>query len=825
MNAPRSDLFSCLFEPTDIVEVRTLIPGKGGSSKWVTAGKLAADGIDGIPEGGNVYFGANPRAETGGRSADHVSTFRCVWVDIDNCDVDSANHRWLDAGLPAPTAVVFSGGGVHLYWRLDEPITDAASWTRRQKRLIKLLNSDKAIHDPPRIMRYPGTLNTKRNKPCEVIDCKPGRTYPVDEFPEQTDELATTPMLGTTGALGTSGTASVGMNGLSRATFLFMSAGAQAGERNHRLFAAAADFAGCGIPIDDAYAKLLPMVVGADFTEQEGRAAIQSAYAKPRVPAKPEPVSNEWLAKHGMDLPDGAGSATSGAASEQQAQLTQTQPKPASIRDDTFKPGTPRISNVADEKVQTEDGPINKCYARSVQDIAQDVYKFSNDWPRVVGGQLFVEQHRGDHYVARLLRNHDDLFAWVHEWAMFRWGANRSGAYDKLTGQVRSPVTRQEFHLHLKETCPKRYVLVADIPHYPLIESVHYLPCDLPRATGKHLAEFVDHMNPETANDRKLLMAAIVTTVWGGGMGQRPMFVFTAKTRQGSGKTATALAIADVVGGAFLMDPKAKWAENAKAMMSSDRWAARVILWDNVKGRFGGDNIEAAVTAPSITGWQAYTGTISRLNDVTHFVTLNDPELSPDLALRSVEIRIGAPKHGVQFIDWARKYLAQHRLAIIADAIALLQSPPACVIKHTDRFGAWQKDVLSRIPDGDQLAEWIIERRGSLDGDAKLGEDVAEALHETLLTKGRVSGEVTSDDLYTAAVTSGVWKDDPTRGVAENRRRAVRMVCQMLGAHGLKVLTNDTGTPLRKRHTDDKGSRFVTLYDWQPVVNIDDLPC
>lgn len=484
------------------------------------------------------------------------------------------------------------------------------------------------------------------------------------------------------------------------------------------------------------------------------------------------------------------------------------------------------VSNVLTGKTQTPDGDKDVLYARPVVDIASEIYDANDDWPRVVGGQIFVEQTRASRiggYTTRLLKDHDDLFTWLHERTLVRWASPRGTATDKLTGRARSCVTRPEMHRHIRETRTLRYTLVAEIPHHPPIEGVHYLPCDLPPPTGERLKEFIDHLNPETENDRLLMLAALLTTIWGGPPGARPMFCFTAATKQGSGKTATAYAIADVVGGVFAMDPRSKWADNAKSMMSSDQWGARVILWDNVKGRFGGESIEAAITSPTINGWKSYVGSISRLNDATHFVTLNDPELSSDLALRSVEIRVGRPKHGVRFISWARAFVAEHRLQIIADCIAMLQGEQQCEVATNDRFGEWQHAVLSRIPGGGDLSDWIVERRGSLDADSKLGDDLSDALQAVLMNEGRVGGEVTSDDLYNAAVGSGVWKDDQARGVAENRRKAVRMVTQILGGHGLCAVATPSGGPLRKRvYGEENKSRLVTLYTWNPPAQNDD---
>jgi hypothetical protein len=53
-----------------------------------------------------------------------------------------------------------------------------ALWTRWQKKLIALLRSDGAIHDPARIMRLPGFLNHKEPvAACSIVDDDPARIY------------------------------------------------------------------------------------------------------------------------------------------------------------------------------------------------------------------------------------------------------------------------------------------------------------------------------------------------------------------------------------------------------------------------------------------------------------------------------------------------------------------------------------------------------------------------------------------------------------------------------------------------------------------------
>jgi len=185
----------CLFEPDDLVEVR-LLPSRRSMFRCAgqlheLAGELARDNAGGE----NVFVGVNPRRRQGGTGAD-VAYARCLFVDVDGVAPEAAAQRVSDAGLPTPTCTVASGHGLHAYWRLAEPMSDLRSWTSAQKHLIRLLNSDKAIHDPPRIMRLPSFWNHRPPRaPCAVIDADPQRRYAVGQLvalgddPEQVARL------------------------------------------------------------------------------------------------------------------------------------------------------------------------------------------------------------------------------------------------------------------------------------------------------------------------------------------------------------------------------------------------------------------------------------------------------------------------------------------------------------------------------------------------------------------------------------------------------------------------------------------------------------
>lgn len=88
-----------------------------------------------------------------------------------------------------PSAVVFSGNGVHVYWLLSEPLDtqghmEAIELVLRQ--LADLLAGDLSVCEVSRVMRMPGTFNTKdgARKEVEVLAFNPERRYELDDIEE-----------------------------------------------------------------------------------------------------------------------------------------------------------------------------------------------------------------------------------------------------------------------------------------------------------------------------------------------------------------------------------------------------------------------------------------------------------------------------------------------------------------------------------------------------------------------------------------------------------------------------------------------------------------
>lgn len=117
-------------------------------------------------QGYNVYYLPNHPSEyprTGSVDGTHIDVFNCVFVDCDLKDrVYADKNAFFEAvGIAgiAPSKVVDSGNGVHVYWNISN--LDAMSYLRFQRRLMRLFNTDDAVATLYQLMRLPGTMNTK----------------------------------------------------------------------------------------------------------------------------------------------------------------------------------------------------------------------------------------------------------------------------------------------------------------------------------------------------------------------------------------------------------------------------------------------------------------------------------------------------------------------------------------------------------------------------------------------------------------------------------------------------------------------------------------
>ena len=111
-------------------------------------------------KGAGIFLMVN-EGDGSGRTANDIIEVRALFADFDG----TPHQEALD--LLKPHLIVESSPGkFHLYWLVDDcPLEE---FSNIQKAIAKRFNSDPAVHDLPRVMRIPGFMHQKTDKPFKV---------------------------------------------------------------------------------------------------------------------------------------------------------------------------------------------------------------------------------------------------------------------------------------------------------------------------------------------------------------------------------------------------------------------------------------------------------------------------------------------------------------------------------------------------------------------------------------------------------------------------------------------------------------------------------
>ena len=182
------EFLAAIFEPTDIIEFRTHHPERGASSRWCAATNWRSQLAwlkSQNTSGAHIYVGANPRTKLNVRGDKNCALARTLFVDFDHgATRQDAAARIQAAGMPNPSVLIESGHGVHAYWILSEPCSDWDVWRAKQSDLIEVLQTDRVIKNPERIMRLPGFTNHKPPATmATLLHADPSARYCMSDFP------------------------------------------------------------------------------------------------------------------------------------------------------------------------------------------------------------------------------------------------------------------------------------------------------------------------------------------------------------------------------------------------------------------------------------------------------------------------------------------------------------------------------------------------------------------------------------------------------------------------------------------------------------------
>jgi hypothetical protein len=171
----------------------------------------ALDWAQARPNTKDIYFCLSLQAKTrtnkrgrivAARTQDDALPLKSIWLDIDVKDpprgyatlgeaVDALTTFRNSTNLPAPSALVFSGGGLHVYWINDKQLAPA-EWQAYAEALKAAainfgLRCDAGCTiDSARILRVPGTFNYKR-LPKRPVSLRWLEPEPCPEVPESAE--------------------------------------------------------------------------------------------------------------------------------------------------------------------------------------------------------------------------------------------------------------------------------------------------------------------------------------------------------------------------------------------------------------------------------------------------------------------------------------------------------------------------------------------------------------------------------------------------------------------------------------------------------------
>ena len=131
------------------------------------------------------------------RRVENIRQFRALFQDID-CEsmglekAETVYMIWImhyEGKIPKPTMVTDSGRGVHLYWRIQNaPFGALNTWQELQDYIyynLKHLGADRKATDGARVLRLPGTINSKSDTDCKVLYIDNDVEYSMYELREE----------------------------------------------------------------------------------------------------------------------------------------------------------------------------------------------------------------------------------------------------------------------------------------------------------------------------------------------------------------------------------------------------------------------------------------------------------------------------------------------------------------------------------------------------------------------------------------------------------------------------------------------------------------
>jgi len=655
----------------------------------------------------NQFFGVCPRVADQGRFdlAWQIRTVRCLWADIDNCDVSVALERVASAALPYPTAVVNSGNGVHLYWRLDQPfvIDDAgpsipvhiepinSGESRKKARRYVLEGKDRVYLDQrhhltklspkalqiqdvlagiaediggdhttdlTRLLRVPGTYNRKDQRNgrqpilSELIECDASRSYALDAFSKFHKPSATTKRQRDIDAMPlpiVRKVSAVKADKLSEC--IAASAIAREGARSET------DFALCCYAIRNGFSAedVWQQVESVGKFAEAGRPYFDRTWANAQHDVRTSLYDKlERRVEKATERPTIATGASSEADSDSQASIVvapQATPVAKTMHEIT--------SRLAASKC---------CYTRANQLVVVNGESIS---PILSPAELtgLLNQYVEFYFIHKEAGEYRPLpTTYANTWLNNAHQRNRLPAIKLFS---HNPVYTEGWRLINPGYDPQSCIYYAG----PAVE-----PLEGTRHLDTLLREFCFASPSDRTNYIGILLTSLLISHF---VGSKPAVLFNGN-QAGLGKSTLAQILARIRDGAEA--PTASYNENdeefEKRLGAIIKSGATTVIIDNAKAKSRKAKIDSACLERSITDpilsyrLLGQSSEIRAENSHIFCITANAPDVSPDLMSRSVVINLhhmGNPKLRTFAMNDPEAYVQTHRQQLLSELVNMVE--------------------------------------------------------------------------------------------------------------------------------------------------------
>jgi hypothetical protein len=379
--------------------------------------------------------------------------------------------------------------------------------------------------------------------------------------------------------------------------------------------------------------------------------------------------------------------------------------------DEQERPRTKPFSNYLTVEVAKGEKTVEVKVGLPAVYLGKRLREQTGDWPRRVGPLLFVVE---DHKPLYLIDT-ADLFAWI--------GRQMPVADHNLIkwAQGDDKVSQAVFFSHLQQTCTS-YASVEPYPHWPPLKDCYYAHPPLRGGDGKALEWLLGRFKPATLIDGDLNLGYFLSLMSGLPPGSRPTWTITASSSdaqagRGVGKTTLLEMGGRLFGGYIAGRPGEDVSVLMQRLLSPAARGIRQLIIDNLKSlRFSSDQLESLATAEKISGKMMYVGEAQIPNTLTLGISVNGASFSKDFAQRSNFIELARPDYSPDWREETVAFIDERRWDIFGDLKAILQEPAQSLGEYC-RWGAWEKLVLSRLPEPSDAQMVLQERRAAVDDD------------------------------------------------------------------------------------------------------------